>query len=61
MEIRIACHEDVDLEFELQFVLRSSPCAKEFIVDRRGVSHLSNILVGISRSFLHQKFEFLKV
>ncbi|KAI1718291.1 lung seven transmembrane receptor domain-containing protein [Ditylenchus destructor] len=34
VEIRIQCQEEIDVEFEVQFVIRSSPCAKEFILDK---------------------------
>ena len=45
VEIRMKCEEDVDLEFEAEFVIRSSPCAKEFIIDKRRLNTVSNLLV----------------
>uniref|UniRef100_A0A915DPL6 Uncharacterized protein n=1 Tax=Ditylenchus dipsaci TaxID=166011 RepID=A0A915DPL6_9BILA len=44
VEIRIKCEDEVDMEYDLQFVIRSSPCAKEFIIDRRRFSQVSNLL-----------------
>ncbi|CAK5087275.1 unnamed protein product [Meloidogyne enterolobii] len=34
VEVRLKCLENVDIEFEAEVVIRSSPCAKEFIVDK---------------------------
>lgn len=44
VEIRVKCMEDVDVEFNVQFVIRSSPCAKEFIIDKMRFSQVSNLL-----------------
>jgi len=35
----------VDIEFEAEVVIGSSPCAKEFIVDKMRFSQVSNLLV----------------
>uniref|UniRef100_A0A914HNY0 Transmembrane protein 87A n=1 Tax=Globodera rostochiensis TaxID=31243 RepID=A0A914HNY0_GLORO len=44
VEIRVKCAEDVDIEFDVEFVIRNSPCAKEFIVDKLRFSQVSNLL-----------------
>uniref|UniRef100_A0A1I7WYP7 GpcrRhopsn4 domain-containing protein n=1 Tax=Heterorhabditis bacteriophora TaxID=37862 RepID=A0A1I7WYP7_HETBA len=42
--IRIDCANDVDLRFEVQYVLRSSPCDKEFLDGTRRGDNLKNLL-----------------
>ncbi|CAK5064183.1 unnamed protein product [Meloidogyne enterolobii] len=44
VEVRLKCLENVDIEFEAEVVIRSSPCAKEFIVDKMRFSQVSNLL-----------------
>ncbi|KAL7078462.1 hypothetical protein ACQ4LE_002678 [Meloidogyne hapla] len=44
VEVRLKCLENVDIEFEAEIVIRSSPCAKEFIVDKMRFSQVSNLL-----------------
>lgn len=44
VEIRIKCEENADIEFDIQFVIRSSPCAKEFIADKQRLSQISDLL-----------------
>ncbi|KAH7732360.1 Protein C52B9.4 [Aphelenchoides avenae] len=67
VEIRIKCEDDSDLEFEAQFAIRSSPCAKEFIVDKRRFSQVSNLLAfyfeeeyQIPAGYHYDKILFLK-
>ncbi len=45
MEIRVRCGDDADVNFTIQFVLRSSPCDKEFF-DVRRLSAVKDLLVG---------------
>jgi len=45
VELKVRCDAEVDMEFDLDFVIRSSPCAKEFIVDRRRYVEVTNLLV----------------
>ncbi|KAL3078381.1 hypothetical protein niasHS_012042 [Heterodera schachtii] len=44
VEIRVKCEEDVEIEFDVEFAIRSSPCAKEFIVDKMRFSQVNNLL-----------------
>lgn len=46
LEIRIKCEEGSNVAFDIQFVLRSSPCAKEFIVDKGRLGQINDLLVS---------------
>lgn len=75
VEIRLNCADSSDLQFDVQFVLRSSPCDKEFfdasrqaqvkdLLVRYCVSIVSQRLIAkiataILRSYLKYIYEFL--
>lgn len=44
VEIRVNCAEEIDIIFQMEFVIRTSSCAKEFIVDRNRVNQFSDLL-----------------
>ncbi|KAI6187775.1 hypothetical protein M3Y98_00281200 [Aphelenchoides besseyi] len=44
VEIRLRCNSEVNAAFEVQFVVRSSPCSKEFFVDKSRFSQVTNLL-----------------
>lgn len=48
VEVRLRCQQETNFEFEVRFVIRSSPCSKEFFVDTSRFSQVSNLLVFLS-------------
>lgn len=46
VELRLRCDAEVNVAFDVQFVARSSPCSKEFFVDKSRFNQVSNLLVS---------------
>jgi hypothetical protein len=46
VEVRLRCDSEVNVDFEVRFVVRSSPCAKEFFVDKSRFNQVTNLLVS---------------
>lgn len=52
VEIRLRCDSEMDVNFEVQFVARSSPCSKEFFVDKSRYNQVTNLLVCFIHLFI---------
>lgn len=46
VEIRLRCNREEDIDLEVHFAVRSSPCSKEFFVDKSRFSQVTNLLVS---------------
>uniref|UniRef100_A0A7E4ULE5 Transmembrane receptor, eukaryota n=1 Tax=Panagrellus redivivus TaxID=6233 RepID=A0A7E4ULE5_PANRE len=44
VEIRLTCEDDIDATFSVQYVVRTSPCAKEFFTDRNRRAYIDDML-----------------
>uniref|UniRef100_A0AC34Q679 Transmembrane protein 87A n=1 Tax=Panagrolaimus sp. JU765 TaxID=591449 RepID=A0AC34Q679_9BILA len=44
VQIRLSCEQDLNEKFSVQYVLRSTPCAKEFYLDTSRVAHINETL-----------------
>ncbi|KAI6241689.1 hypothetical protein M3Y99_00330500 [Aphelenchoides fujianensis] len=44
VEVRLRCESDTDVDFEARFAIRSTPCAKEFFVDKSRFNQVTNLL-----------------
>jgi hypothetical protein len=50
VELRLRCNHEEDIELDVRFAIRSSPCSKEFFVDKSRFSQVTNLLVSATFS-----------
>jgi hypothetical protein len=66
VEIRLQCEKEIPAQYSVQYILRSTPCAKEF-TDKARVSKINNMLefyfnreYDIPEGFHYDSFYFYK-